>query len=44
MSAQETYRACGDVGPSGFACERPRGHDGPHRAKSVNEEWEGGDG
>lgn len=24
--------ACADEGPDNFHCERPRGHDGPHRA------------
>lgn len=27
-----TYKACLNVDHDMFACERPRGHDGPHRA------------
>jgi hypothetical protein len=24
--------ACGDAGPNGYYCLRPRGHDGEHKA------------
>lgn len=42
MSSQETYPACGNTDHAIFACERRRGHDGPHRALIGTEsevEW-----
>lgn len=39
MSNEEVYKACADTGPNGYACERPRGHDGVHRALDGDEEW-----